>query len=262
MFTIRSELGTLLTFVRRHYLLLVGVCVLAVVAYGFSAFNLILAGDDWEVYLDPDRQETWVVRLGRWMQSLIWQLFAGNTFAPTFTLGVLVTGLILGGVIAAVTIGLTRTWANFLFIGLFVLSPLWVEQINFELNHLAIGIGVVLSCLAGFTTWRLCRAGAGNDSQTRRFVGSYVASAVRGMPTGITGHRGDGFSLRLSQRQSRRAGASFAATRGVTLVLLMVWVTAAIVLYGVLTALARLIVGASAPHRSLWAHHVTGQFLQ
>ena len=66
-----------------------------------------------------------------------------------------ISAQLFSGLIGACTIAINSRSGFFLFVGLFVFSPLWAEHINFELNHASIGLGALFGSLAGFLSWRV-----------------------------------------------------------------------------------------------------------
>ncbi len=148
---LRDE-GQAALYAYRWYIVILGFCALA--GYGFTAFNLTLAGDDWQNFLDGTRQYDRVVRLGRWGQRVIYAFTQDIIFAPAFTMLMLVAMLILAGWIFAVVMGLREGSTVFFFVALLIFHPLWSQEVNFKINHLVIGIAMLLAAAAAYVAHR------------------------------------------------------------------------------------------------------------
>ncbi len=146
--------GQRLLHAYRWYLLVLAFCALA--AYGFTAFNLTLAGDDWLFFVNGETRATWVVRLGRWMQRLVVPRDA--PFAPAVTLAAFVISVIIAGWVQSHVIGLERPSSVFFFVALLLFHPFWSEEVSFKLSHIGVGIAILLASLSAYGLHRANRA--------------------------------------------------------------------------------------------------------
>ena len=78
-----------------------GVVFLCLIAYGFLAFNLTLAGDDWRMVHDNKDHYALFLNVGRWAAVGLWQIFYENRFAPAATLFAALTLMTVGAVVCA-----------------------------------------------------------------------------------------------------------------------------------------------------------------
>jgi hypothetical protein len=143
----QSPRQVLLDYVRahRHAIQLLG--ILSLVTYGFLAFNLTLAGDDWYLVRNPSVELDTYIPVGRWLRPVIVRAFFGGRFAPAFTLFAWVALMMMGAVLLARVAGARRPAELFLFSALLIFNPVLAELANFKHSHLMIGIGFV--CAAG-----------------------------------------------------------------------------------------------------------------
>jgi hypothetical protein len=129
--------------------------LISIVAYGFLAFNLILAGDDWMLIAEPDAMYDFNIRIGRWTNVVIWNLFFQNRFSPAFTLFACVSLLILSSLFLAHIVGARDPASVFMFSAALIFNPLLAEQLSFESNHLWFGFGVLFATIAAYISYRL-----------------------------------------------------------------------------------------------------------
>ena len=160
----------------------IGLGVAALVAYGFSAFNLIVAGDDWFVLHEPSHEVDKFLSLGRWMAVLLWSLFFGGRFAPSVTVALLVTALIISAYASARILGIENRFHLFLFCAIWVFNPILAEQVNFKMNHVPLAVGFLATVLAFFLAKRVAVSeGKTNIGQVRHI---FLASRITGLTPG------------------------------------------------------------------------------
>jgi len=123
--------------------------VLILITYGFSAFNLLLVGNDWVALYDKEFGLLWSIRIGRWFQVVVWKIFANNAFAPPFTLFGSIGLLALSAWITTRVLRLRNIWSVFLFVHLFILFPIWAEPMGFKMVHLTLAFGVLFGVIHG-----------------------------------------------------------------------------------------------------------------
>ncbi len=144
--------GQATLYAYRWYLITLGFCALA--GYGFSAFNLTLAGDDWQNFIDGSTQYTWAVRIGRWGHRVVSEVTQDSMFAPSLTLTLFVVMLIVSGWIQATVMGLRERSTVFFFVALMLFHPIWSQEVNFKINHVSVGVALVLASIAAYVAHR------------------------------------------------------------------------------------------------------------
>jgi hypothetical protein len=125
-----------------------GVLFLCLIAYGFLAFNLTLAGDDWRMVHDNTDHYALFLNLGRWVAVGLWQIFYENRFAPAATLFAALALMTVAAVVSARAIGAVSAAAVFFNAALLVLNPVLAETFSFKINHLATGFGVLWAAMS------------------------------------------------------------------------------------------------------------------
>ena len=119
------------------------------IAFGFEAFNVTLAGDDWPAVQSDRFQYDWVVSIGRWMNQVVWRLAGDNAFAPAVTISILALCFFAAAWVFTFVQGwLTRT-ALFLFAAILALFPVNAEIVPFQMAQLNYGVGMVSGTLGG-----------------------------------------------------------------------------------------------------------------
>jgi len=117
-------------------------------AYGFQAFNLTLAGDDWMLWDEASLNVTFGIQLGRWFQLLVDTTLANALFAPTFTMIAFVLCVITAGFVQAEIIGLKSKLGVMTYTSALLFHPFWVETASFKLYHISTGIAILLATAA------------------------------------------------------------------------------------------------------------------
>jgi hypothetical protein len=130
---------------------------LLLITYGFQAFNLLLAGDDWVYIHFAGIHNAIAVRMGRWLRVLIWDMPSNNTFAPAFTLGVGLFFLAFSSWLAAHFIRMSTNWANFFFCALFLVFPIWAEPLSFKGLQVSYTLAVAFSVGYGAVALTIAR---------------------------------------------------------------------------------------------------------
>jgi hypothetical protein len=132
----------------RHAILVLS--ILSLVSYGFLAFNLTLAGDDWYLVRNPSLELDTYIPVGRWMRPLVLIAFFGGRFAPTFTLFGWLAAMMAGAILLAWVAGTRKPIEFFLFSALLLFSPVHAELVNFKHSHLMIGFGFLCAATSVF----------------------------------------------------------------------------------------------------------------
>jgi len=135
--------------IKPHVFLIIVSVILILITYGFSAFNLLLAGDDWWALHVKILNYVRSIRRGQWFLPVIWKIFGNNAFAPPFTLFGSIGLLTLSAWITTRVLRLRNIWSVFLFVHLFILFPIWTEPMSFKLLQLPMAFGVLFSVLHG-----------------------------------------------------------------------------------------------------------------
>ncbi|MEO0561852.1 MAG: glucosyltransferase domain-containing protein, partial [Chloroflexota bacterium] len=135
-------LETLYTY--RWQLVVLG--VLSTVAYGFHAFNLVLAIDDWQPLVLPRVYDVGVMSQGRWMQRLQWALFGNHLPAPTFRVAFYIFSITLSAGIQLAVIGIRDKAAVTVYLFWTVLHPLHADSIAFEM--VVVHVAILLASVA------------------------------------------------------------------------------------------------------------------
>jgi hypothetical protein len=130
------------------------VSVLCLLTYGFVAYNHTFAGDDWPAVIQQGFMYEWTISMGRPLHSLTWILGGDNYLAPAFTLTVMIASLLIAGLIISLPLRLTEELNVFIFLSLIVLCPIWVEHVNFKLNHLAVALAAISTAGASVAIWK------------------------------------------------------------------------------------------------------------
>lgn len=123
---------------------------LCLAAYGFQAFNLTMASDDWIFLFHPPEDDYTGVRNGRWCQDIWWILFENPGFAPPVTLFILCVSLAASGLIFSNLLRIRQRFSVFVFVSVFMLFPMWIEHVNYKVQHTVIGMTVLLSALLAY----------------------------------------------------------------------------------------------------------------
>ena len=130
-------------------------------AYGFAAFNLNLAGDDWAVRAAGRKSgmATFALQLGRWGAWFIWKHLHLLELTPALSVVVAVSSLLGFGAVAGAMLGLHRDrWAYGAFVGMMTLSPVWAEAVAFRMSAFVLLAGLVMTAAllaAWLRCWRL-----------------------------------------------------------------------------------------------------------
>lgn len=136
-----------------------GLLLGCLVAFGFNAFNLTLAGDDWTQLFNGNSQDEWILQIGRWTERIVWEVFDDNRFAPTFSLFLMLGCLIFSHLLMSYALRLPAIEA-FLFTSISLFFPAWAEVVNFKTNHITVGFGWLFATLFGILAFQVAnRAG-------------------------------------------------------------------------------------------------------
>jgi hypothetical protein len=124
-------------------------------AYGFAVVNFTLAGDDWfAVFPEATLDTHFALVAGRWLMPVVWAVTGNGVFVPFFSFVLALALLSLAGLIAAGAWRLTRSWAVFAVVTLFVVNPLFTDALNTKPAHLSLSLAVVCAALAAWVLLR------------------------------------------------------------------------------------------------------------
>lgn len=135
-------------------------------AYGFLAFNLVLAGDDWLGLMQGGDfvAPLWAIRLGRWLAGITWWVF-GVEYAPAMSAFLASLAVLVSGAVFGVQMNLDRDrLAYAAFVGVYTFLPIWAEPMTFHLGHYAMLVGLALAAVLShlyLVGWRRLEAGGG-----------------------------------------------------------------------------------------------------
>jgi hypothetical protein len=118
-------------------------------AYGFTMFNLTLAGDDWAALQYRGFRYDLMVSFGRWMNRIVWSLAEDNGFAPPFTLAFLCAAYLVVSIACCLCLGAGRRESYLIFACVLVCFPINAEPFSFKMLHLNFGIGLLLATASG-----------------------------------------------------------------------------------------------------------------
>lgn len=145
-------------YIRPYAWPLVFIAFLTIISLGQFAFNILLAGDEWAIILNPLGQSNWAVSIGRWGNRVLWDLLPFRDFNPSY----LILGnalFIVGAALwASQIIGFRSVWATTLFLGFFILSPVWVESYFFTLGQFSRVFIMFFAMTQVWATLRFCEA--------------------------------------------------------------------------------------------------------
>lgn len=117
-------------------------------AYGFTMFNLVLAGDDWDT-LQANYQTDFNIAEGRWFDPIIRHLANNDNVAAPFTLGVLAIAYGVFAAACCVCLGLKRRESYLIFACVLVCFPFNAEPFVFKNMHLVFAFAMVLATISG-----------------------------------------------------------------------------------------------------------------
>ncbi len=148
---------------------------LAVLAYGAVAFTPSLAGDDWSALNEDRFQYDWAVRVGRWVQRILWAAFEDNRAMPVLTLTTMMGLLLFSALLLLKAMRLQRLSARTIFVAVFMVFPFWAEPVSFKMAHVNIGVGVFAAVLSGLA---MQRALAAWQTKHRRSLAMFLLWAI------------------------------------------------------------------------------------
>jgi len=151
---------------------------LVLLAYGFAVTNFTLAGDDWFAVMPEAGLDSQFALVRALADAGHLGGHRGQRLCPFFSFALALVLLTLAGALAAAAWRLTRPWAVFSVVALFVVNPLFTDALNTKPAHLSMPLAVVLGALAG---WVLLRWRAGYVGRLPAHHGS--AGAVASPPT-------------------------------------------------------------------------------
>ena len=122
-------------------------------AYGFAMYNLLLAGDDWDV-LVGSFSPVQPLSIGRWTQTVIWRLVGYQIFSPPFTIAATCAAYLIFGCACCLCLGLTRRESWLIFVCMLVSFPFNAEPLVFDMAHLDLAFGIVMATVSGLLTVR------------------------------------------------------------------------------------------------------------
>ncbi|MEM6285041.1 MAG: glucosyltransferase domain-containing protein [Chloroflexota bacterium] len=120
----------------------------SIIAYGFHAFNLTLAIDDWPSLIDSDIHEDQMVRNGRWLIVFHHRWFEQTTYSPAFYIFMYVVFYLAAAAIYVILMGIRDRVAIFMLLAVVLLHPFNADMISFNIGpaHTA----VLLAAIAAY----------------------------------------------------------------------------------------------------------------
>jgi hypothetical protein len=153
-------------------------------AYGFAMTNFTLAGDDWfAVFPEANLDTHFALVAGRWLMPVVWAVTGHGAFVPFFSFAVALVLLALAGLVAAAVWDLTRPWAVFAVVTLFVVNPLFTDTLSTKPGHVSLPLAMVCAALAA---WVLLRWRGARIWRIAASAGLLVLSLASYQPTGLT----------------------------------------------------------------------------
>lgn len=143
--------------------------VFTLVAFGGTAFNILLIGDDWAIMTTDLFQYSWVVQTGRWLLRYVWAIAADNAYANSFSIFFLVLGQTVSALIFIKMLRLKRNFAKLIFCTIFIFHPIYVNAVLQRMIHLTSAVGIFLSCLFGYTALNAIESLTGKKNLQRAF---------------------------------------------------------------------------------------------
>lgn len=181
-------------------------------AYGFTMFNLVLAGDDWDT-LQANYQTDFNIAEGRWFDPIIRHLANNDNVAAPFTLGVLAIAYGVFAAACCVCLGLKRRESYLIFACVLVCFPFNAEPFVFKNMHLVFAFAMVLATISGLLIVRSYELLIGGQalksgaSRGRRH-GVHIVGCRLPNPRAVGGRAGPGAIGRNAARTARPFGAA------------------------------------------------------
>ncbi|MBI3444873.1 MAG: glucosyltransferase domain-containing protein [Magnetospirillum sp.] len=159
---------------RRLYPVLWVYGLVVLVAYGLRMFNLVATEDDWDTLTVERYQIHWVISIGRWLITPIWQMAEDNSPVPALSVSALALGYLYIALACSWCLGLARQWSWLTFALVLVTFSYNAEPFLLSMQHLPFAVGMVLATSAGLLTIACEAAVAGG--QRRGALGRAVAA--------------------------------------------------------------------------------------
>ena len=129
------------------------IALFAFATYGFTAFNLTLAGDDWYYLHGPDLMRDWFLRIDRWMALPLWDLFYANKITAPLSIILLLVSLVVAGMRLCALLDIYDPWQQIIFCCLFLSCPILIEHMQFKINHIQLAFAVLACVLSIERIW-------------------------------------------------------------------------------------------------------------
>jgi len=124
--------------------------VLALITYGYCAFNNTLTGDNWMAVFIAEVKNVLLLKVGRWLQVVIANVAYDRLFAPALTCFFLTACIILTSVLIARSLRYRSLQGKLIFSLAFLSFPFWIESMSFNMVRIAIGIALILSVSSSY----------------------------------------------------------------------------------------------------------------
>lgn len=124
--------------------------ILALITYGYCAFNNTFTGDNWMAVFNGEVKNVLLLKMGRWLQVVISNVVYDRLFAPTFTCFFLAACIIFASAVVASTLRHQSLQSKIIFGFAFLSFPFWIEPMSFNMVHIPVGIALVLSVLSSY----------------------------------------------------------------------------------------------------------------
>jgi len=153
----------------KHKNILLMLLFFTLIAFGGTAFNMQVIGDDWAVLTSDQFQYSWVVQTGRWLIRYVWAIAVDNAYANSFSIFFLVLGQTVSAFIIIKMLRLKRNFAKLIFCAIFIFHPIYVNAVLQRMIHLTSAVGILSSCLFGYTSLQAIESFWDNKNLKRAF---------------------------------------------------------------------------------------------
>lgn len=123
---------------------------LALITYGYCAFNTTFTGDNWIAVFRGEAKNILLYKVGRWLQVVIANFSYDRLFAPTITCALLAICIVFAALLVVSTLRYKSLGSKLIFSFAFLSFPFWIEPMVFNMVRIPIGIALVLSILSSY----------------------------------------------------------------------------------------------------------------
>jgi len=124
------------------------IAVFVFATYGFAAFNLTLAGDDWYIFHQSQPMQEFFVQINRWGALVLWKVFYGDSIVAPLSISILIVSLIVVSMRLCKLLDITDPIHQIVFCCLFLACPILIEHIQFKINHVLLAFCLLASIIS------------------------------------------------------------------------------------------------------------------